>query len=186
MDWICAFCGSAGETSKDTASIDDFAQALTRRSIGLVYGGGRSGAMGRLADAVLANDGDVVGIIPESILDREQPHENLTELVTVESKSVRKEQMVDYADGFVAFPGGIGTHEEIFDVLGRAKHGFHTKPCGFLNVAGYYDNLVVHFDNAEAEGFLSPEQRELAIVDADPSSLLDAFEEYESPITSEA
>jgi len=186
MDRICAFCGSS-DTSEPAydAAIEEFATALCARDIGLVYGGGRGGTMGSLADAVLAEGGDVTGIIPESILERERPHEGLTELVTTETKPERKERMVEYADGFVAFPGGIGTHEELFDVLGRAKHGFHSKPCGVLNVAGYYDGLVAHFDHAEREGFVSPEQRELLIVDSDEGSLLDAFEAYESPITNE-
>lgn len=184
MDWICAFCGSSdsSDPAYETA-IDDFADALCGRDIGLVYGGGRGGVMGSLADAVLDGGGDVTGIIPTSIGEREQPHGGLTELVTTETKSERKERMVEYADGFVAFPGGIGTHEELFDVLGRAKHGFHAKPCGLLNVRGYYDGLIAHLDHAEREGFLRPEQRSLVLVDSEPDSLLDSFEVYESPIT---
>jgi uncharacterized protein (TIGR00730 family) len=185
MDRICAFCGSgtSDEPAYD-AAIEEFASALRARDIGLVYGGGRGGAMGSLADAVLAAGGDVTGVIPESILEREQPHQGLTGLVTTASKPERKEEMVERADGFVAFPGGIGTHEELFDVLGRAKHGFHSKPCGLLNVAGYYDGLVTHFDHAESQGFVSPEQRALLLVDSDPGALLDAFKSYESPIDS--
>lgn len=186
MDWICAFCGSGDSDVKAySAAIEEFAIALVDRDLGLVYGGGQGGAMGTLADAVLEEGGDVVGIIPESILEREQPHPGLTELVTTGTKSDRKDRMVAYADGFVVFPGGIGTHEELFDVLGRAKHGFHSKPCGLLNVAGYYDGLVAHFDHAETEGFVSPKQRELLLVDAEAASLLDSFETYESPITGE-
>jgi uncharacterized protein (TIGR00730 family) len=183
LNWVCAFCGSNGTSnSVYDETVRQFAHELAARDIGLVYGGGRGGSMGRLADEVLANSGEVVGIIPESILEREQPHEGLTELRTTDTKSARKEQMSEYADGFVALPGGIGTHEEMFDVLGRAKHGFHRKPCGLLNVSGYYDNLIDHLDHAASVGFLSPEQRELALVDSDPASLLDAFEQYESPI----
>ena len=186
MEWICAFCGSgdSGATAY-SAAIEEFAVALVDRDLGLVYGGGTGGAMGTLADAVLEEGGDVVGIIPESIRERERPHPGLTELVTTETKPERKERMVGYADGFVAFPGGIGTHEELFDVLGRAKHGFHSKPCGLLNVAGYYDGLVAHFDHAETEGFVSPTQRELLLVDSEAAPLLDAFGAYESPITGE-
>lgn len=186
MDRICAFCGSgtSDEPAYD-AAIEEFASALSARDIGLVYGGGTGGAMGSLADAVLAAGGEVTGIIPESILEREQPHQGLTELVTTATKPERKAEMVEHADGFAAFPGGIGTHEELFDVLGRAKHGFHSKPCGLLNVAGYYDGLVGHFDHAESQGFLSPEQRSLLIVASDVESLLDSFEAYESPITGE-
>lgn len=186
MDRICAFCGSSDSSeSAYDAAIREFADALCARNIGLVYGGGRGGVMGSLADAVLDGGGDVTGIIPTSIRERERSHEGLTELVTTETKSDRKERMVEYADGFVAFPGGIGTHEELFDVLGRAKHGFHSKPCGLLNVAGYYDGLIEHFDHAEREGFLSPKQRALLLVDTEVNSLLDSFEAYESPITGE-
>jgi len=183
MERICAFCGSndTGE-SPYTVALPAFAEECVKRDIGLVYGGGRGGTMGELADAVLADGGEVIGVLPESLSEREEPHEGLTELVITETKSQRKERMVELADGFVAFPGGIGTHEELFDVLGRAKHGFHRKPCGLLNVAGYYDNLVAHFDHAADEGFLSEAQRELALVESDPATLLDAFEAYESPI----
>ncbi|MFB6131437.1 MAG: LOG family protein [Salinigranum sp.] len=106
----------------------------------------------------------------------------MTELVVTETKDQRKERMIERADGFVAFPGGIGTHEEVFDVLGRAKHGFHRKPCGLLNVEGYYDRLVAHLDHAEREGFLSGPQRDLVLVESDAAALLEAFETYRSPI----
>lgn len=183
MERICAFCGSndTGESAY-TAALPEFAEECVERDIGLVYGGGRGGTMGALADAVLAGGGEVTGVLPESLREREEPHQGLTDLVVTETKAERKDRMVELADGFVAFPGGIGTHEELFDVLGRAKHGFHHKPCGLLNVAGYYDNLLAHFDNAADEGFLSRSQRELALVEPDPASLLDAFETYESPI----
>jgi len=183
MDWICAFCGSSDGAEAYEAAVGTFAAELCERGVGLVYGGGRGGAMGDLADAVLAGGGEVVGVIPESIRERERPHEGLTELTVTETKAARKDRMVERADGFVAFPGGIGTHEELFDVLGRAKHGFHHKPCGFLNVAGYYDHLVAHLDHAEREGFLSGIQRDLALVDQNPAALLDAFAAYESPIS---
>jgi len=124
MEWICAFCGSGdSDTTAYGAAIEEFAVALVDRDLGLVYGGGTGGAMGTLADAVLEEGGDVVGIIPESIRERERPHPGLTELVTTGTKPERKERMVEYADGFVAFPGGIGTHEELFDVLGRRNTG---------------------------------------------------------------
>lgn len=155
MNWICAYCGSgvSGESAYETA-LSDFAEELCLREIGLIYGGGRGGAMGALADAVLERGGDVVGVLSKSIRECDQPHEGLTELLLTETKAERKNRMVEQADGFVAFPGGIGTHEEMFEVLGRAKHGFHHKPCGLLNVAGYYDHLVRHLDYAEREGIL--------------------------------
>ena len=187
MDWICAYCGSSERAqSIYGGAVSEFAAELCRRGIGLVYGGGRGGPMGALADAVIENGGEVVGVHPTSIRDREEPHDGLTDLVVTETKDERKERMVERADGFVAFPGGIGTHEEIFDVLGRAKHGFHDKPCGLLNVGGYYDHLVAHLDHAEREGFLSGPQRNLVLVESDPSTLLDEFEAYRSPITDAA
>jgi len=186
MEWICAFCGSNDTgNSPYTAALTVFAEECAEREIGLVYGGGQGGTMGELADAVLAGGGEVIGVLPKSLREREEPHEGLTELVVTETKAERKDRMVELADGFVAFPGGIGTHEELFDVLGRAKHGFHHKPCGLLNVDGYYDNLVAHFDHAAHEGFFSETQRQLALVDSDPGGLLDAFESYESPIPGE-
>jgi hypothetical protein len=186
MNWICAYCGSSEtESSAYRDAIDDFAMELCERDLGLVYGGARGGTLGALADAVLDGSGDVVGIIPESIFEREQPHEGLTELIITETKDERKAHMAERADGFVAFPGGLGTHEEIFETLGRAKHGFHEDPCGFLNVAGYYDHLVAHLDNAEREGFLSASQRELVLVEETPAALLAAFDGYESPITTD-
>lgn len=186
MEQLCAFCGSndTGESSY-TRALPAFAEECVKRNVGLVYGGGRSGTMGELADSVLAGGGEVIGVLPKSLREQEEPHDGLTELVITETKAERKDRMVELADGFVAFPGGIGTHEELFDVLGRAKHGFHHKPCGLLNVDGYYDNLVAHFDQAAHEGFLSDPQRELAIVESDPAALLDHFETYESPISDE-
>lgn len=186
MERICAFCGSNDTgNSPYTAALSMFAEECAEREIGLVYGGGRGGTMGELADAVLVRGGEVIGVLPESLRGREEPHDGLTELVVTETKAERKDQMVELADGFIAFPGGIGTHEELFDVLGRAKHGFHRKPCGLLNVNGYYDNFVTHFDHAVDEGFLSEVQRQLVIIESDPGALIDTFEAYNSPISKE-
>lgn len=183
MERICVYCGSSSSAASvysETARA--FATELVERDIGLVYGGAKDGVMGSLADAMLEAGGEVTGVIPETMLDAEEPHPGLTELQTTESKDERKQRMTELADGFAALPGGIGTQEEILQSLGRAKHGEHTDPCGFLNVNGYYDSLVEFFDNAETEGFVSPEQRELVLVAETPVELLDAFEEYESPI----
>jgi len=183
MDTVCVFCGSSDETGGAYAdAATAFADVLADRGIRLAYGGGDGGVMGKLADAVLAAGGDVIGVIPESIEERETPHQGLTTLETVDSKADRKARLHDLADGFVAMPGGIGTQEELFEVLGRAKHGFHGKPCGVLNVAGYYDHLVAFLDHAESAGFLSSEQRSLVLVEADPAALLDACREYTSPV----
>lgn len=183
MKRICVYCGSSSSAIPIySEAAQAFAVELVEREIGLVYGGAKGGVMGSLADAVLEAGGNVTGVIPETILDTEEPHPGLTELRTTESKDKRKQRMTELADGFVALPGGIGTQEEILQSLGRAKHGEHHDPCGFLNVDGYYDSLVEFFDNANMEGFISPEQRELVLVAETPSELLDAFEQYESPI----
>lgn len=186
MDTVSVFCGSSDEA--DGVYVDaatTFAEVLADRGIRLAYGGGDGGVMGTLADAVLAAGGDVIGVIPESIKQRETPHQGLTTLETVESKADRKARLHELADGFVAMPGGIGTQEELFEVLGKAKHGFHGKPCGVLNVAGYYDHLVSFLDHAETEGFLSPAQRNLFVVEPEPDVLLDACAAYSSPILDE-
>lgn len=182
MEYICVYCGSsAGSESAYEDAIDEFATACLDRDIGLVYGGAKGGVMGALADAILDGGGEVLGVIPESILDRETPHQGLTDLQTTATKADRQDRMTELADGFVALPGGIGTQEELFTTLGQAKHGMHGKPCGYLNVAGYYDSMVAFLDNAVEEGFVSTDQRALAIVESEPDRLLDRFESYESP-----
>jgi uncharacterized protein (TIGR00730 family) len=185
VEYVCVYCGSsAGSESAYEDAIGEFAAACLDREIGLVYGGASGGVMGALADAILDGGGEVRGIIAESILDRETPHEGLTELKITETRDSRQDRMTELADGFVALPGGIGTQQELFSVLAEAKHGQHDNPCGYLNVAGYYDAMVAFLDNAVGEGFLSPEQRELAIVESDPDQLFEQFEQYESPFSS--
>jgi len=183
MKYICIYCGSSDRSStvyRDAAV--DFAETLCDRDIGLIYGGATSGVMGTLADAVLDSGGTVTGVIPETLLDVEEPHPGLTELITTPTKDERKQRMAELADGFVALPGGIGTQEEILTSLGQAKHGRHEKPCGFLNVNGYYDSLVSFFDNATNEGFVSEEQRDLFLVAETPNELFNLFDEYQSPV----
>lgn len=183
MDRICVYCGSsdsAGDVYQQ--AVKTFAEACLERDIGLVYGGSSTGTMGTLADTMLAGDGDVVGVIPESILERETPHQSLTQLERTETKSERKERMAELADGFVALPGGLGTQEELFTIVGQAKHGQHGKPCGYLNVAGYYDSMVQFLAHAVEEGFISPVQRQLILVADTPSDLLDSLDAYDSPI----
>ncbi len=183
MNHVCVYCGSSDSVGEEYDQlVEAFANACVERDIGIVYGGAKTGTMGTLADTVLEAGGDVVGVIPESILERETPHQSLTRLEKTETKEQRKERMTELADGFVALPGGLGTQEELFTVVGQAKHGHHQKPCGYLNVAGYYDPLVQFLDHAVEEGFVSSEQRQLILVDQQPGPLLDAFENYEPPI----
>jgi uncharacterized protein (TIGR00730 family) len=183
MDYVCVYCGSsAAAGDRYDRAVEAFAAACLDREIGLVYGGAATGTMGTLADTMLAGGGEVIGIIPESILDRETPHDSLTRLERTDTKERRKARMAELADGFVALPGGLGTQEELFTALGQAKHGQHDNPCGYLNVAGYYDDLVAFLDGAVTEGFVSPTQRDLVLVDSDPGDLLDRFTAYESPL----
>lgn len=182
MERICVYCGS--NPGKDPAyreAAEAFGRALADRGIGLVYGGGTVGMMGTVADAVLDAGGEAYGIIPESLVEREPPHQELTELEIVDSMHERKARMVDRSDGFVALPGGYGTFEELLEVLTWAQLGFHQNPCGILNAADYYTDLVAFLDHAVDEGFVSADHREMVVVAEDPETLLDEFETYEAP-----
>lgn len=182
MNTICVYCGSSpGRSSVYTETAVEFAAELVERDLGLVYGGASVGVMGTLADSVLDAGGDAIGVIPEALEAREITHPELTELHVVESMHARKQTMVDLADGFVALPGGLGTVEEIFEVLTWAQLGFHKHPCGFLNVDGYYDDLTAFLDHAVSEKFVKPTHREIAIAESSPEALLDAFESYDPP-----
>lgn len=180
---ICVYCGSSPGRGDDyTVAAHAFAQALVERGIGLVYGGGRVGIMGILADEVLRLGGKAVGVIPESLVEKELAHETLTELHVTSSMHARKTLMADLADGFVALPGGIGTFEEIFEVWTWAQLGFHGKPCGLLNVAGYYDHLIRFLDHAAQEAFVREDQRHMLVVESDATTLLDRFAHYSPPL----
>jgi uncharacterized protein (TIGR00730 family) len=150
--------------------------ALHARRYGLVYGGGNVGLMAVIADAVLDLGGHVTGVIPDALVSREVAHRGVTELRVVGSMHERKAVMAELSDGFVAMPGGIGTMEEFFEVLSWAQLGLHHKPCGLLNVSGYYDPLVAFLDHAVAQDFIKPKHRALMIVEAAPEPLLDRFE----------
>jgi uncharacterized protein (TIGR00730 family) len=139
--------------------------------------------MGVIADAMLEAGGEAVGVIPEMLVEREISHENLTELHVVASMHERKALMNDLSDGFVALPGGFGTLEELFEVLTWGQLGLHGKPCGFLDVAGYYRPLLSFFDRMVGEGFLEADGRSRVVFETDPAALLDAFERYRPPAT---
>jgi uncharacterized protein (TIGR00730 family) len=184
MDRLCVYCGSRpGTDPAFRSSAASFGRLLAERGLGLVYGGGDVGLMGAVADGALDAGGEVYGVIPESLADREVAHDGLTELHVVDSMHTRKRRMADLADGFVALPGGFGTLEELVEMVTWAQLGFHTDPCGLLNVAGYYDGLVSFFETQIEAGFVDPEHRDLLTVTDDPSDLLDRFEAYESPVT---
>ena len=173
---ICVFCGSAnGASSAYLAAARDFAREAVRRDLRIVYGGASVGLMGALADAALAEGGEVVGVMPRALVDREIAHTRLTELRIVETMHERKATMAQLADAFVALPGGLGTLEELFEVWTWGYLGLHAKPYGLLNVQGFYDPLTRFLDHAAAEGFVRVAQRAMLAVNDDSNRLLDAL-----------
>lgn len=181
---LCVYCGSSpGRLEGYAASTQALATALVERDIGLVYGGASVGLMGLLADAVLAEGGRVIGVIPESLVQKEVAHHGLTELKVTQSMHERKMLMADLSDGFIALPGGIGTLEEIFEIWTWAQLGLHAKPCGLLNVAGYYDKLAAFLDHTEAEAFLQPAHRAMLHIERSPAQLIERFSAHVPPPT---
>jgi uncharacterized protein (TIGR00730 family) len=179
---VCVFCGSRSGTEP---AYEEAARAVGRtladKGITLVYGGGHVGLMGVVADAALGAGGEVVGVIPRALLEREIAHTGLTDQRVVDSMHERKALMSDLSEGFVALPGGTGTLEEFFEVLTWAQLGEHRKPCGLLNADGYYDPLLSVFDHMVTKGFLSEEHRSMVLVETEPEPLLEAFERYRPP-----
>jgi uncharacterized protein (TIGR00730 family) len=179
---VCVFCGSSnGARACYADAARAMGAALARRGVGLVYGGGRVGLMGIVADSVMAGGGAVVGVIPESMVSKEVAHQGLTELRIVGSMHERKALMADLADAFVALPGGYGTFEEFCEIVTWAQLGLHRKPCGLLNVEGYYDRLLSLFDHAVAERFVRSAHRALVLEERQPERLLDLVESYQPP-----
>lgn len=170
---VAVFCGSSiGTRTIYQTQAKAIAKSLCDRSIQLVYGGGNIGLMGILADEVMRLGGNVIGVIPKKLMDKEVGHRNITELHVVESMHDRKAMMAGLSDGFIAMPGGIGTLEEIIEVFTWQQIGYHDKPCGLLNVDGFYDPLIRFIDHSVEEGFLSKEQRNRLIVESDAEKLL--------------
>ena len=170
---LCVFCGSSpGKRPEYAEMAAAFGSLLAQRGIRLVYGGGNIGLMGVLADAALAAGGQVIGVIPQMLVDRELAHRG-TDLRVVTSMHERKALMAELSDAFIALPGGLGTYEELCEVLTWAQLGIHHKPVACLNVLGYFDPLAQLFDHALREGFLHAEQRRILISCADGSDLLD-------------
>jgi uncharacterized protein (TIGR00730 family) len=175
---ICVFTGSRHGSRSDYAqAAAALGRELVERDYGLVYGGGNVGLMNVVANTVLERMGNVVGVIPNSLVSREVAHGGLNELRVVGSMHERKALMAELSDGFIAMPGGIGTMEEFFEVLSWAQLGLHQKPCGLLNVSDYYDALIQFLDHAVADDFLKPKHRALMIVEQEPAKLLDRFEQ---------
>jgi len=179
---VCVYCGAhPGRDPAYTAAAALLGRTLAERGIGIVYGGGRVGLMGVVADAALAAGGRVIGIIPQALMKKELAHAGLTEMIVTTSMHERKAQMAERADAFVALPGGLGTFEELFEIWTWGQLGWHRKPCGVINVAGFYDGLIAFLDHAAGAGFVRPVHRGMLLVDDDPSRLLDRFAQYEAP-----
>jgi uncharacterized protein (TIGR00730 family) len=179
---LCVFCGSSrGLNPAYTAAAEQVGLELARHDIGLVYGGGNVGLMGMLADAVLQGGGQVIGVIPEALMAKEVGHRGLSDLRIVKTMHERKALMADLADGFVALPGGIGTFEEFFEVLTWAQLGLHSKPCGLLNVSGFYDPLLRLLDHSIEEGFIRASHRSLVVVQSEFTVLLDKMSHHSVP-----
>lgn len=176
MRRVCVFCGSSrGDSPRFAEAARTLGAALARRGIELVYGGGNVGLMGEIADATLAAGGRAIGVIPRALVDKELAHAGCSELLVVDSMHTRKAKMAELADAFVALPGGFGTFEEFFEVLTWSQLGLHAKPCGVLDVDGYYRPLIALANQATARGFVRPEHRALVIEATDPHALLDAL-----------
>ncbi len=170
---VCVFCGSSSGVRPEYAqAAREVGTLLAKESIGLVYGGGKTGLMGVVADAALRAGGEVIGVIPEHLEARELAHTGLSDLRVVESMHERKATMADLADGFIALPGGLGTLEEFFEVATWSQLGIQAKPTGLLNVHGYYDLIVRFLEHAVEEQFLRPEHRALIAVSNELAALL--------------
>ncbi|ACD93821.1 LOG family protein [Trichlorobacter lovleyi] len=187
MQRICVFCGSSPGTRPEySAAARALGQALVAQGIELVYGGASVGLMGIVARTVLEGGGRVTGVIPRLLAEKEVALTSLDDLRIVDSMHERKALMAELSDGFIALPGGIGTIEEFVEVLTWAQLGIHTKPCGLLNSAGYYDRLLGFFDQMLAEGFIRPACRSTILVEQDPLNLLEAMGSYCSPTEDKA
>lgn len=180
---ICIYCGSnPGKRVEYTTQAREVGAYLAQQGVTVVYGGASIGIMGVVADATLAAGGEVIGVIPQALVDREVAHMGLSELIVTRSMHERKAVMAERADAFVALPGGVGTLEEIFEIWTWSQLGMHAKPCGLLNIAGYYDTLIRFLDESEADGFMRPQHRRMLLTATDAPGLLAAFEAYQAPV----
>ena len=183
---ICVFAGSSLGAKVDYAvAAKSLGRSLVFRDMAVVYGGGDIGLMGILAESVLAEGGEIVGVIPQALLNRDVGHEFLTELRVVSSMHERKEQMSEMADGFIVLPGGLGTLEEFFEIVTWAQLGIHHKPVGLMNVGGYYDRLLEFLDVAVFEKFIELTNRNMVLVEEHAEALLDRLEQYIPPAVEE-
>jgi len=183
MKSICVYCGSADHVPQDyLLAARRMGATLARRGLALVYGGGKTGLMGALADGVIENGGQVIGVIVENMNTPALAHTGLARMEVTATIHQRKARMYELADGYAALPGGYGTFDELFETLTWAQIGEHAKPVGLLNVNGYYDPLLTMLDKAAAEGFIFDEHRRALLCDSDPEALLDAMEAFAPPV----
>jgi uncharacterized protein (TIGR00730 family) len=181
MKSLCVYCGSSfGASPLYTDAARDLAKVFVERDIALVYGGGNVGLMGVIADEVMRLGGTITGVIPTALLKCEVGKRNVTHLHIVDNMHERKAKMADLSDGFIAMPGGIGTLEELFEVMTWSQLGFHDKPIGVLNVDGYYDALLAFIQHTVAQGFLKAHQAELLMVESNAIELLGRFDSFEA------
>ncbi|WP_262298552.1 LOG family protein [Microvirga sesbaniae] len=179
---VCVFCGSSsGQDPVYLEAARSLGETLAANGIELVYGGASVGLMGAVADAVLARGGHVIGVMPQSLVDKEIAHRGLSDLRVVGSMHERKALMAELADGFVALPGGLGTFEELFEIWTWAQLGYHRKPCALLNAGGFYDKLTDFLDDVVDRGFVKPIHRAMLIVESKPAALVEAVRSYEPP-----
>lgn len=179
---LCIFSGSnVGSKPVYAEAAAQLGSALAKQGIGIVYGGSSAGLMGAMADAALAQGGEVIGVIPRALVEKEMAHSGLADLRVVDSMHQRKAMMAELSDGFIALPGGIGTLEELFEVWTWAQLGYHQKPCSLLNIAGFYDGLSAFLDHVAAEAFMKQVHRGMLIVEQDIDKLLAAIQAYRAP-----
>jgi len=179
---VCVFCGSSvGAKAVYAEAAREMGRLIASKGIGLVYGGGNVGLMGVIADAALEAGGEVIGVIPRALADREIAHTGLTTLHVVDSMHTRKAMMAELSDAFIAMPGGVGTFEELFEAVTWTQLGLHRKPCGLLNVGGFYTPLERFIDQAVTEGFIRPVHRTAIVVDDDPGRLLETLSTIDLP-----
>ena len=182
MKRICVFCGSnQGGRPEYVEAAKKLGLLLAERNIGLVYGGAKVGTMGAIADTVLDSGADAIGVMPRLLVEKEVAHSGLTDLKIVDTMHERKHLMAELSDAFIALPGGLGTLDEFFEMATWAQLGMHDKPCGLLNVCGYFDYMIRFLDIAVSEEFVRKEHREMIFIQDNPESLIDAFESYEAP-----
>ena len=187
MNRVAVFCGSSPGARPDyIQAAQSLGQLLVKRGIGLVFGGSSMGLMGQLAQAAIDAGGEVIGVMPQTLVARGVAFKGLADLRVVDSMHERKALMADLADGFIALPGGLGTIEEFFEMVTWGQLGLHAKPCGALNVCRYFDRLMSLLDGAVEEKFIMPEHRAMVLVHENPEQLLDLLDQYEPPVIDKA